>query len=142
MSRQFQVAVDCTDPRGLGGFWMEALGYIEEPPPEGFGSWSEALAAWGIEDNNQAYALVDPDGVLPRLFFHQVPEGKTVKNRLHLDVRVSGLPGGDTGDKSELLATEAARLETHGAEVVETIDEGFDYFVVMRDPEGNEYCLT
>ncbi len=144
MPRDFQVAIDCADPAALGAFWIEALGFREESPPEGFDSWPEALAAWGLpqERHNDAYAIVDPEGVRPRVFFHKVPEGKTAKNRLHLDIRVSGLPGPNHDGKDQVLAQEAARLEALGATTSRTVDEAMDYFVVMQDPEGNEFCLS
>ena len=144
MPRDFQVAIDCADPRGLGQFWIAALGYVEEPPPEGFDSWPDALVAWGLpeEQHNDAYACVDPEGTRPRIFFHKVPEGKTAKNRLHLDVRVSGLPGPNRDGKDEILAAEVARLEDLGGSLFHIVDEPIDYTVVMQDPEGNEFCLT
>lgn len=144
MPRTFQVAIDCADPRALGGFWAEVVGYVEEAPPEGFDTWPAALTAFGVPEHEQgdAYALVDPDGIRPRLFFHKVPEGKGAKNRLHLDVRISEVKGGNSDGKDAVLAAEAARLERLGASVVHTIDEGFEYFVVMQDPEGNEFCIT
>jgi len=142
--RDFQVALDCADPKGLGQFWIETLGYVEEPPPAGFDTWPDALAAWGLTEDqyNDAYAAVDPEGKRPRLFFHKVPEGKTAKNRLHLDVRVSGMPGPNRDGKAEILAGEVARLEARGGRLFQIVDEPHDYTVVMQDPEGNEFCLT
>ena len=144
MPRDFQVAMDCSDPAALGAFWIAALGFIEEPPPQGYATWPEALTAWGLapEQHNDAYAVVDPEGTRPRIFFHKVPEGKTAKNRLHLDVRVSGLPGPNHDGKDEILAAEASRLEGLGATITRIVDEPMDYFVLMKDPEGNEFCLT
>ncbi len=141
MVRDFQVAIDCAGPRALGAFWAEALGYVEDPPPPGYSSWEEVVAELGLADD-EAYALVDPDGKRPRVFFHKVPEGKTVKNRVHLDVRVSGMAGGNRDGKDSVLTAEAERLERLGAKVLRTVDEGFDYFIVLQDPEGNEFCLT
>ncbi len=80
--------------------------------------------------------------MLPRLPFHKVPEGEGAQNKLHVDVRVSEVKGGNSDGKDAVLAAEAARLERLGASVVHTIDEGFDYFVVMQDREGNEFCST
>ena len=144
MPRDFQVALDCADPQGLGQFWIETLGYVEEPPPAGFDTWPDALAAWGLTEDqyNDAYAAVDPEGKRPRLFLHKVPEGKTAKNRLHLDVRVSGMPGPNRDGKDEILAAEVARLEARGGRLFQIVDEPHDYTVVMQDPEGNEFCLT
>lgn len=143
MSNTFQVTIDARDPGALGAFWAQVLGYQQEAPPPGFDSWPDALTAWGMppERHNDANALVDPDGAGPRVFFQKVPEAKTVKNRLHLDVRVSGMAGPAEG-KSEVLAVEAERLVALGATTVrETVTE-IDHYVVMQDPEGNEFCLT
>ncbi len=70
------------------------LGYVVPPPPEGFGSWDDFDRALPPEHQGSAFACLDPSGVGPRLFFQRVPEGKVVKNRLHLDVRIgTGLVG-------------------------------------------------
>ena len=75
-------------------FWCEVLGYVVPPPPEGFATWGDFDRAPPPEHQGSAFACVDPSGVSPRLFFQRVPEGKVVKNRLHLDVRVgTGLVG-------------------------------------------------
>lgn len=143
MSRAVQVVFDCADPARVGAFWIEALGYVEEPPPPGFSSWPEALDAWDVpeDERDSKYAVVDPDGVGPRLFFQRVPESKTVKNRVHLDVRL-----GDRSTPAEVrrerVLAEATRLEGLGAtRVAERTEQGFT-FVVMQDVEGNELCLT
>jgi len=143
MARAFQVTIDSGDPRALGGFWAEVLGYVEDAPPPGFATWPEALTAWGLppERHNDAYAVVDPDGAGPRVFLQKVPEGKTAKNRLHLDVRVSGVPGPAEG-KGELLQAESDRLVALGATVVRAAVTEMDHYIVMQDPEGNEFCLT
>jgi hypothetical protein len=83
---------------------------------------------------NSASAVIDPDGAGPRVYFQRVPEGKAVKNRLHLDVRV---PGG----RDELHA-EADRLVALGASVVGPKEERGEFWIVVQDPEGNEFCLT
>ena len=76
-------------------------------------------------------ACSDPTGVEPRLFFQRVPEGKTSKNRVHLDVHVD-----DNGKTAE-----TKRLVGFGAQVVgENADRG-PRTIVMQDPEGNEFCL-
>ena len=143
MSRAVQVVFDCADPARVGAFWIEALGYVEEPPPPGFSSWPEALEAWNVpeEERDSKYAVVDPDGVGPRLFFQRVPEPKSAKNRVHLDVRL--------GDRStppevrrERVLAEATRLEALGATRVAERTEQGSTFVVMQDVEGNELCLT
>ena len=96
--REVQVTFDCADPAALAGFWCEVLGYRVEPPPAGFASWDEALDAWRVppEERNSRSAAVPAEGEIgPRLFFQRVPEGKTAKNRVHLDVRAApGARGG------------------------------------------------
>ena len=143
MSREVQITRDCADPAGLAEFWAAALGYVVQPPPEGFATWDEALTAWGVpeEHRNDRSAVVDPQGVGPRLFFQRVPEGKVAKNRLHLDVRAAPGLGGE--DRMAALEEEAARLVARGATRLlrfepDRIDAGH---LVMQAPEGNEFCL-
>ena len=144
MAVTIQVTFDAADPKALGTFWAEALGYVPDPPPEGQATWEEALEAFGVPEDrwNSANALFDPDGAGPRLFFQRVPEGKTAKNRVHLDLRAAvGLKG---DDRMEALEKRCAELEALGASRVERHDpDGFSSagFIVMRDPEGNEFCL-
>jgi len=87
MGVPFQVTFDAASPKRLGEFWMVALNYrIDDPPPD-FESWDEAIKAWGLpEDWDEVNAIIDPDGVGPRLWFQRVPEDKIAKNRVHLDV--------------------------------------------------------
>ena len=136
MARTLQVAIDCADPAALSRFWAEALGYVLNPPPEGHDSWESFLTAIGVPESewNSASALIDPDGTGPRIYFQRVPEEKAGKNRLHLDVRV---PGG-----REAISSEVERLHALGASVVGPKEERGEYWVVLRDPEGNEFCLT
>jgi len=143
--REVQVTFDCADPAALAGFWCEVLGYQVQPPPSGFDSWDAALDAWGVpsEEHNSRSAALPPDrGSGPRLFFQRVPEGKNVKNRLHLDVRAA--PGTDGDERMAALDAEAARLVGLGATRVRRVDPDGRMetgFVVMQDPEGNEFCL-
>jgi len=85
--------------------------------------------------------VVDPDGKGPRVFFQRVPESKAVKNRVHLDLYVSAGPGATPEDRKADIEPEAERLVALGAERVEGRQERNEYFVVMRDPEGNEFCV-
>jgi catechol 2,3-dioxygenase-like lactoylglutathione lyase family enzyme len=120
--KQFQVTFDCAEPERVARFWCEVLGYVPAP---------------GAED----CAAVDPDGVGPRLYFQRVPEGKVVKNRVHLDVRVgTGLVG---QERLAALESECARLLPLGASRVELLvaDEENESCLVMQDVEGNEFCL-
>lgn len=140
-ARTFQVTFDCADPERVARFWVEALGYVVPPPPPGFASWSDFEQSLPAERHGTAFALVDPDGVGPRLFFQRVPEGKVVKNRLHLDLRVgTGLRG---QERIDALEAECARLLEHGATRVQLlVADGFnESCLVMQDVEGNEFCL-
>jgi catechol 2,3-dioxygenase-like lactoylglutathione lyase family enzyme len=139
--KQFQVTFDCADPERVAGFWCEVLGYVVPPPPKGFATWNEFDRAQPAEDQAAAFACVDPTGVGPRLFFQRVPEGKVVKNRVHLDVRVAtGLVG---EERIAALEAEGARLEALGAIRVQLLvaDDKNESCLAMQDVEGNEFCL-
>ncbi|BCY08114.1 VOC family protein [Actinoplanes sp. L3-i22] len=143
IAREVQFTFDAADPAALSAFWAEALGYQVQSPPDGFDSWEQALAAWGVPEDkwNSASAVVDPKGTGPRLFFQQVPEGKTGKNRVHLDVRAA--PGLTGDERMAALEAEAERLVGHGAtrlERHEPVPPNAGH-IVMADPEGNEFCL-
>ncbi len=144
-SREVQVTFDCADPGALAAFWCEVLGYQLQPPPPGFASWNDALAAWGVppEQRNSRSAALPPGGEQgPRLFFQRVPEGKNAKNRVHLDVRAA--PGADGDERMRALEDEATRLVGVGATRVRRIDPDGRMetgFIVLQDPEGNEFCL-
>ena len=140
---EVQVTFDCADPARLAEFWCAVLGYEVQGPPEGFASWDDALDAWRVppEARNDRSAAVDPGGRGPRLFFQRVPEGKTTKNRVHLDVRAA--PGLEGQDRTAALELKAHDLAALGAEVVRRAEAGplDGGYIVMRDPEGNEFCL-
>ncbi|UQS21577.1 VOC family protein [Amycolatopsis thermalba] len=144
MAREIQITFDCADPAALSAFWAEALGYQLQAPPAGFESWEQALEAMGVppERRNDASAVLDPDGNGPRLFFQKVPEGKTAKNRVHLDVRAA--PGLQGAARMAALEAEAERLTGHGGRRLARHEPspplGFGH-IVMADPEGNEFCL-
>jgi hypothetical protein len=151
MSRDFQVTFDAHDPGAQSRFWAEALGY-EIPGPPGveldgadpLDAWGEFLAGIGVPEDqrNSRSAVEDPDGRGPRVFFQQVPEDKTVKNRLHLDVRAA--PGLEGEERMAALEAECARLVGLGArrlarhEPAPPLAAGH---LVLADPEGNEFCL-
>ena len=140
-AKQFQVTFDCADPERVAGFWCEVLGYVVPPPPAGFANWEDHERTLPPERRGSAFACGDPAGVGPRLFFQRVPEGKVVKNRVHLDVRVgTGLVG---EERVAALEAECARLVPLGAERVQLLiaDEENESCLVMQDVEGNEFCL-
>ncbi|MDH4168148.1 MAG: VOC family protein [Acidimicrobiia bacterium] len=134
MVAPIQITVDAARPRAQGAFWCEVLGYVEQPPPPGFDNWEDALDAAGIDrsDPDRAFAIVDPEGVGPRVFFLKVPEAKTAKNRWHLDVHVG----------ADALVARAAQLVDLGATLVAEFDEPEGRWITMLDPEGNEFCIN
>lgn len=152
MSRTFQVTFDAHDPRALSRFWADALGYVIPGPPgvrlpdgaDPFDAWSDFLARVGVPEDEHGLrsAIEDPEGVGPRVFFQQVPEDKVVKNRVHLDVRAA--PGLDGEERMAALEAESTRLESIGAQRLRRTDPEPPMetgFIVMADPEGNEFCL-
>lgn len=152
MSREVQITFDAADPGALSTFWAEVLGYAHPAPPgvelpegaDALAAWDEFLEGVGVpeEERNSRSALEDPDGQGPRLFFQRVPEGKVAKNRVHLDVRTA--PGLKGDERMAALEAEAERLVALGAtrqqrfEPEEFMSGGY---LVMTDPEGNEFCL-
>ena len=139
--KQVQVTFDCARPRAVAEFWKAVLGYVDPPAPPGFDSWDAFEATLPAESQGSSWAAQDPDGAGPRLFFQRVPESKTVKNRVHLDVRVgTGLTG---DERVEVLEAEAARLVALGGRRLHLLpaDEENESCLVMQDVEGNEFCL-
>jgi hypothetical protein len=143
MATSIQVVIDCADPARLASFWAEVLGYKVQDPPPGFATWEAWLKAQGIPEDqwNSASAIVDPAGQGPRVFFQRVPEPKSVKNRVHLDVNVGGGHATPLEERRRRVDAEAQRVAALGATRVRAIDQRGEYWVVMQDPEGNEFCL-
>src|SRR5438309_12092800 len=139
--RQVQVTFDCAQPERVARFWCEVLGYVVPPPPDGFATWQDVDRSLPPQERDSWSACADPSGVGPRLYFQRVPEGKVVKNRVHLDVRVgTGLVG---EERVAALEAECARLIPLGAARVELLraDGVNESCLVMQDIEGNEFCL-
>lgn len=116
------IVIDCAHPASLARFWAAALdGYAVAPYDE---AEIERLRALGIVDleDDPSVLIVGPG---PRVFCQLVPEGKQVKNRVHLDLAASDLDG------------EIARLISLGARMVET----FETHIWLEDPQGNEFCV-
>lgn len=112
VSRITELCVDSTKPDRVGRFWSELLG-------------------WPItEQDEDSVYLEDPEGRAPALLFIRVPEGKTVKNRLHIDVNA----------KSTTQEAEVERAIALGARRID-IGQGDALWVVLADPEGNEFCI-
>jgi hypothetical protein len=143
MTTSIQLVFDCADPDRMADFWRQALDYQLQPPPEGFDTWDTFLESIGVpaDQRHDASAIVDPGGTRPRIFFQKVPEGKTAKNRLHIDVNA----GGGTHDlerRRALVDAEVARLKALGAtDERGAMERDGEYWVRMNDPEGNEFCV-
>ncbi|MCM2426161.1 VOC family protein [Streptomyces sp. RKAG337] len=151
MTTTLQISIDCADPAVLVPFWATALGYREEEPPAGFATWRAYWISIGVPEdelgdpsNSCADSLVDPTGAGPRIFFQIVPETKTIKNRLHLDLKVGGGRDVPLETRTARVNAEAERLVAAGATKVRVLSQdGLDqYGVTLQDPEGNEFCVA
>ena len=152
MPVRFQIVIDCKDPAPLARFWAAALGYVLEPPPEGFATWDDWRRGVGLPDSYLGVgvdSIIDPRGEGPRIWFNAGAEAKVVKNRLHFDVHASG--GSSTVGRDVPLATrkervdaEARRLAMLGATITGALTaEGMDHYAMgMKDPEGNEFDIN
>jgi hypothetical protein len=141
MAFDFQVAIDCSSPHELADWWAEALGWQVESQDETFirrmidagaASEKDTLRHRGALVWRQGAAITSPDPERPRVLFQEVPEAKTVKNRVHLDVRVGP-------DRRE---AEVARLLGLGATELWRSAQGPHEWATLADPEGNEFCVT
>lgn len=127
MATHWTLGCDAADPHRLARFWTTALGYIAEP---------------GYDDPDGA-SIVDPDGRGPAIGFLRVPEPKTSKNRMHVDIRVAGEPPWDMAERGRLIRAKVAELVAAGAIAVREESYGADLgHIVMQDPEGNEFCVA
>ena len=111
-SKFTELIVDCSDPERLAGFWSKVLGYTV------------------AEKDDESVFIVGPEGSGPGILFSRVPEPKTVKNRLHIDLNPT--------DRDQ--ADEVERILALGATKID-IGQGEQTWVVMADPEGNEFCV-
>jgi hypothetical protein len=147
MAVSYQLGIDCTSPEPLAHFWAEALHYVIAPPPPGFDSWDDFYRSIGLPEEDLDLGddrIVDPNGEGPAIWFQVVPERKSIKNRIHIDVNASG--GRDTPLEARRarVEAEADRLVSLGATRLQTIvEEGLDHYAVaMADPEGNEFDIN
>ena len=147
MAVRFQLVIDCRDPEPLARFWAAALGYEFEPPPQGFATWDDYWRDVGVGEEELGMGqdcIIDPDGSGPRIWFQVVPELKGVKNRLHLDISVSGGRAFPLETRRQRVDAEANRLTGLGASYVRVLsEEGLDHYgIAMQDPEGNEFDIN
>jgi hypothetical protein len=141
MAFDFQVVIDSSAPHEIADWWAEALGWQIEAQDEAFIRRMVETGAASEEDTTQhrgalvwkvGAALNSPDPDRPRVLFQLVPEPKTGKNRLHLDVRVG----------PERREAEVARLLGLGATELWRGSQGPYEWVTLADPQGNEFCVT
>jgi Glyoxalase-like domain len=145
VATEFQVTFDCADPGAMAGFWSKALGYRVPDPPDGFGTWEAFLRSIDVPESelNARSAIEDPEGTRPRIFFQRVPEPKTSKNRVHLDLNAGGGHGIGPDERRQNVDAKVQALTALGATVLRTHEEGLfdERWVVMHDLEGNEFCV-
>ena len=142
MAFLYQICVDCADPHPLADWWAAALGWVvEDSDPvfiqrmidEGHATVEDTATHHGVLVWKTAAAVRHPDdpdrGPRRRILFQQVPEKKTVKNRVHFDVKVDD------------VEADVARLVAAGATLLHRGQEGPSRWVTLADPEGNEFCV-
>jgi len=146
MTLNIQIAVDCRNPHELADWWAETLEWAVEPQDEAFirsmidqGFATEAETklhqgklVWGAGAAIRPPDELDSASPERRILFQTVPEEKTIKNRVHWDVRLAGT------DKDEARAA----LEARGATFLWTASQGPHSWHTMADPEGNEFCIS
>lgn len=140
MATTIQIAFDASDVHALARFWAQALDYevedhsavVDQLVSAGRLQEEEAVEVDGRRAFRDVAACRDPAGGRPRLFFQRVPEPKTAKNRVHLDLQV----GADARE------AEVQRLLGLGASVAWTTSDRGPVTTTLRDPEGNELCVS
>ena len=141
MAHDIQIVVDCARPHELADWWAEALGWHVEEQDEAFiRGLLESGAASEADTTTHRGALVwrvgaavnSPEPGRPRVLFQLVPEAKTVKNRVHLDLHVG----------AERREDEVARLVGMGATELYRESQGPFTWATLADPEGNEFCVA
>lgn len=147
MTGDFQIVIDCSDPNLLAHFWADALGYQIQGPPPGFASWKEYWISRGVPASEAGEGddrISDPSGRGPSVWFQQVEDRKSIKNRIHLDLRASGRDEVPFAIRRQRVEAEAARLVLLGATKIGALESGVvdHYAVAMTDPEGNEFDIN
>jgi hypothetical protein len=153
MPVRFQLVIDCEDPEPLARFWAAALGYVLEPPPEGFATWDDWRRDIGLPDDELGAgteSIIDPLGDGPRVWFHALPDAKVVKNRLHLDIhastadwRAGKIREIPFEERKQRVDAAAKRLADLGATITGALTDGVHHYAMgMKDPEGNEFDIN
>ena len=146
MAVSYQLVIDCSSPEPLARFWAEALHYVVATPPLDFETWDDFYRSIGIPEDELSGGIdriEDPNGEGPAIWFQVVPDRKSVKNRLHIDVHASG-GRGSLEVRRDRVEAEADRLVALGATRLRSLaEEGLDHYAVaMADPEGNEFDIN
>jgi len=147
MPTRFQLVIDCQHPEPLARFWAAALGYVLEPAPDGFPTWDDWRRDIGLPESDLGVgvdSIIDPVGGGPRIWFRVEPDAKVVKNRLHIDIHVSGSRSDPLTTRKQRVDAEARRLTDLGALSTRALStEGLDHYAMgMKDPEGNEFDIN
>lgn len=145
-----QLTIDCRDPAVLVPFWCLALGYVPAPPPAGHATWADWYRAVGVPEDelsglgDACDRIDDPSGRGPRIWFQVVPERKAGKNRMHVDLVVSGGRAVPLEQRIEAVEARVAELVSAGATVLrrQLAADVDHYGAVLGDPEGNEFCVA
>ena len=143
---RFQLVIDCADPDRLARFWADALGYELGPRPDGFATWNDYYRDLGLREEELgagADRISDPEGHGPPIWFQLVPDAKSVKNRLHLDISASGERTDPFETRRARVDAEANRLAGLGA-TMSHAPRGARPLSrsAMTDPEGNEFDIN
>ncbi|WHT18604.1 VOC family protein [Crossiella sp. CA-258035] len=146
MATEWHLTIDCNDAVRMSAFWEVALRYVKKPPPAGWDSWQAFFDFKGYEDTDDFFEgayLSDPDGTRPSFFFQEVPEKHQGKNWFHLDLKVSGGRTRPAAERVPLIEAEVARLTAAGGRVLRRVEQdGALDFVIMLDPEDNQFCVA
>ena len=147
MAVSYQLVIDCADADRLARFWAEALHYVIAAPPAGFESWDDFFRSIGVPEDELglgADRIEDPSGEGPQIWFQVVPEQKSIKNRLHIDLHAGGGRDQPLEARRARVEAEAERLVALGATRKPAFaDEGLDHYAVaLLDPEGNEFDIN
>ena len=147
MTTNWTLTIDCADPALIARFWCTALGYTESDPPPGWDTWEAWLTDLEVpeEEWGDGASISDPEGVLPSISFLKVPEPRTVKNRLHLDLQVAGGRAEPQHFREQRIRATAETLTKAGATVVREVpmDNSTELdHLWMADPEGNDFCVV
>ena len=149
MAPTVSLTVDCRDAAVMVAFWQPLLGYHVAHPPHPFATWRD----WYLDIGVPAEEIVGDgaDRLAPpheahgvNIWFQQVPEPKSGKNRLHLDLHVSGGPSVERNERRRVIEVAVADVEARGGTFLRwNQDDAADHVgAVMADPEGNEFCIA